>query len=411
MKPGLLFLLLFFFISELLGQDSFGVKGLVLDAVSLKPLPFAQIALLNTTIGTISNEEGRFQLRVEPSGPADSLAVQYLGYRTGKFAVAGLVGGEVRLMLEPLALELAEVEVVGLTAEEVLRRVVNSIPANYGDDSILLTAFIRIQKYVGNRLAEFVEVVVENMKTGYALCSEREEMRRHDNSNLPRLVRGRVQSDTLLLKRLGDAGSMAGCLSCAFSHDLAEFHHHSVLDENLRKDYRLKMTETTGPSGRRIYRITFDQTTADKKLYRGELIIDGVSFALLSATMKPSFQAFDAYEKTKYRRTWYLDGTPGWVAGMPQLERTITWTEYAGRYRLSSIRETQWVTFTQPQTGRQFRLGFKTDLVVTDATSDPASLRNFKGDRTTGTNLRWDQLIRSDDADFWEKFNYLPETE
>ena len=56
------------------------IKGRVIEAKSFKPLPFATVYLNQTTIGTVTNSEGDFQLQNIRSGSYD-LVVSYVGYQ------------------------------------------------------------------------------------------------------------------------------------------------------------------------------------------------------------------------------------------------------------------------------------------------------------------------------------------
>ncbi|HZY79458.1 MAG TPA: carboxypeptidase-like regulatory domain-containing protein [Cyclobacteriaceae bacterium] len=57
------------------------VKGRVIDAKSFKPLPFATVYMNQTTLGTITNDQGDFLLQDIPVGRYD-LVVSYVGYQT-----------------------------------------------------------------------------------------------------------------------------------------------------------------------------------------------------------------------------------------------------------------------------------------------------------------------------------------
>ena len=58
----LLYLTVFPYIS--LGQKT--LVGQVVDPSTLDPLPFVNIGLVNKNIGTVTDEEGYFQLEVDP---------------------------------------------------------------------------------------------------------------------------------------------------------------------------------------------------------------------------------------------------------------------------------------------------------------------------------------------------------
>jgi hypothetical protein len=390
-------------------QNKTDISGLVADAVSGSPLLFAQIVLSNSTIGTVSNEEGQFFLGIPEGHIQDTILISYLGYETARMPVDALAGRNSLIRLKSKEFNLREVEVMALTPEEVIRRAFMRIPENYGRDSILLTAFYRSQKFAGKKLAEFTEAVIEDLKAGYFHQNTMKEIQEaYSHSNFTHLVKGRVVSDTALVNSMGDVGKTAGCLGCIFMKDMVEFSYHTILDEETFRVYSLKMEELGRPEGGRIYHIWFDQSKKNQRGYKGELFIDGTSFAVMKIKRNISFMAFYKYEKDKYRKTYTINNIPGWIAEMPLINETLNYSNRENGWYLSSIRDEQWITFTLPSTGQQVRMGYKNDLVITDVSRDPLQVRNFRGDKNAGLRQRWDQIVGQADEAFWANYNYLP---
>ena len=405
----LLVFLMFVFACFGYTQESSAISGRIIDSVNNSPLPFAQVMIAGSTIGTVSNEEGRFTLHVPGDYSKDSLLISYLGYETARFPVRELIKRDNIIRLKPKEEILKEVEVLALTPEEVLRRAFMRIPENYGRDSILLTAFYRSQKFAGRKLAEYTEAVIDDLKAGYFHQNTMKEIQEaYSKSNFTRLVKGRVVSDTALVNSMGDVGKAAGCLGCTFMQDMVEFSYHTILDEETIRFYSLKMEELGRPEGGRIYHIWFDQTKKNQRGYKGELFIDGNSFAVMRIKRCISYMGYYKYEKEKYRKTYTINGIPGWIADMPLINETLNYSQKENGWCLSSIRDEQWITFTLPSNGQKIRMGYKNDLVVTDVSRDPQLLRNFKGDKKAGINQRWDQLAGRADEAFWMNYNYLP---
>ena len=390
-------------------QDLITITGLVVDAGSNNPLPFAQLTVTGTTLGTSANNDGQFRLVIPESHRTDTLLFGYLGYEPYRQPISQLLNGNVKVRLRPVAIQLAEVEVIGLTPTEVIRRAVERIPENYGTDSVLLTAFIRVQKIVGNRMAEYTEAIVRDLKDGYYLYPRRDQKKKHDRSDLPALVKGRVKSDTNLVNSMGEVGRQAFCLSCPFRLDIAEMYHNTVLDESMFDKYDFKMKETSDAEGRKIYHITYDQKDkVNDMLYQGEIFIAASSFAILKVVYKPSMKAFDTYEKTKYNRPFTIRGTPGWIMEMPMGENVVTYDRRDGKWTLATIRNDYAMVYVNTQNGKKVRYQYKTDLVVTEAERNREVLKAYKGDRNIGAGQRWDQLVGPADEAFWSTYNYLP---
>ncbi|MBE0646581.1 MAG: carboxypeptidase-like regulatory domain-containing protein [Bacteroidales bacterium] len=414
MRTAQLILFFFLFVGFSFSQDLNPINGVVKDASTGSPLPYTQISLAGTSLGTVTNEDGFFRLKMADggypdAGDPDSLLVSFLGYQTEILPVSSFDTGPLEIFLIPVSLNLREVEIIALSPREVLRRAFDSIPVNFGSDTIILTAFIRTQKMVNKKLAEYTEAIVEDMKDGYYPYKPGETDRKHRVSNIPYLYKGRVTSDTNLVNLLGEVGASARCLGCNFVRDIAEFPYETILDDRDRKYYDLKMEELINPDGGKIYRIRFDQNEkTTKTLYQGEILIDSRDFAIMQITYKPSYKAFDAYEKKKFNRTWFLNNQPGWIQEMPLGETTVTYAKRGDFWSLNTIRQQYWVTYIQPQTRQRIGYGYKNEVVVTNITRDPVLIREFQGDKSIGVNQRWDEVVGETDEAFWENFNYLP---
>ncbi|MCX6243647.1 MAG: carboxypeptidase-like regulatory domain-containing protein [Bacteroidetes bacterium] len=401
-----IFLLLF---QPLFGQEPVMITGKVADSATGNPLSFTAISLQHSVLGTTTNEDGIFQINIPSVEENDSLVFYFLGYETRRIAVKKGAAGPLEVLMKPVSLQLSEVEIIGLTPQEVIRRAVANIPSNYGKDSLILTAFIRSQKLINNKLAEYTEAIIGDLKTGYFLYKKGGFSKKHETSNVPHLLKGRVTSDTNLVNAMGDAGRNVGCLGCNFINDIVEFYHNTILDESLFKYYDLRMEEMIPPEGGKIYHISYAQKPAAKeRLWKGELFIDAGSFAVMKITQKPSMNAYEAYEKTKYNRSFTILSKPGWIEEMPFIQQTIVYSRRDSTWYLNSIRTENWLTFTQFQSGQKIKISYKNDVVVTDATRDPAKVRSFEGDKIMGTAQRWDQIIGPPDPSFWAHFNFLP---
>jgi len=409
MRRLLLIILVLSFPALIVAQEKISMKGKVSDASTKQSLPFAQISLAGTTLGTVTNDDGLFRLMMPDAGKADTLMVSFLGYRMGKIPVTSFDSGIMEIFLEPVSFDLREVEVIALTPLEVLRRAFDSIPSNYGMDSVILTAFIRTQKTVNNKLAEYTEAIVENLKTGYSYYKPAKSGTRHQASNIPFLYKGRVTSDTNLVNLLGEVGASARCLGCNFVHDIAEFPYGTLLDTRDQKHYIFHMDELVNPEGGKIYRIRFDQSDeTNKMLHQGEILVGSRDFAILQVTYKPSFKAYETYEKNKFKRTWYLNNQPGWIQEMPLGETIISYARRGDFWALSTIRNRYWVTYIQPEERLRIKYGYVNEVVVTGVIRDPEIIREFRGDKSIGVNQRWDEVVGETDETFWENFNYLP---
>ncbi|MCI1187138.1 carboxypeptidase-like regulatory domain-containing protein [Hymenobacter sp. DH14] len=82
------------------------LNGKILDAATGQPVPYASVAVLNTTAGTTSNAEGEFELKASLPG---RLVISELGHRRDTVAVAAATATPLLVRLQPAAVALPEV--------------------------------------------------------------------------------------------------------------------------------------------------------------------------------------------------------------------------------------------------------------------------------------------------------------
>ncbi len=114
------FLLGVFALSSARGEVT--LRGRVYDAETGAVLPAANIQILGKMRGTISNNEGEFQLKAEL--PLQ-LRVSYIGYLSEIISIDEPFSGEMKIFLEPTVLVLQEVVVSGENpADQIMRKVI-----------------------------------------------------------------------------------------------------------------------------------------------------------------------------------------------------------------------------------------------------------------------------------------------
>lgn len=125
MQKQLLFLVAIVFSLSIQAQDK--LKGQIIDSESKKPLSAAHILNLNSVVGTITNENGLFDLVAQAN---DTVLVSYLGYASIKLKVTNdlLKGNEVLISLEEKPEEVKEVVIKSTKLIGVLEVDIKQVP-------------------------------------------------------------------------------------------------------------------------------------------------------------------------------------------------------------------------------------------------------------------------------------------
>lgn len=98
-------IIILFLTSNLYGQ-SFKVSNTIVDSRSNEKLPFANIMLVNYSIGITSDAEGRFELILPDSLSNESIRVSYIGYETLTLSISeAIIAEEINLIPKSISLE------------------------------------------------------------------------------------------------------------------------------------------------------------------------------------------------------------------------------------------------------------------------------------------------------------------
>ena len=126
------------------------VAGRVLSADSRQPLTEAQVQVVGTQRGVLSNTAGRFLL-LNLSGNEVTLRVTLIGYRTLERTVS--VGDmDLTLLMEPTALELDQIVVTGTPGAQRIRSLGNAVGTVEAGQITEISAPSNIQELIGARV-------------------------------------------------------------------------------------------------------------------------------------------------------------------------------------------------------------------------------------------------------------------
>lgn len=132
-RIGLLFLILLSMVSvESLGQRKPTVSGTVTDSITGDPLPYVTVAWMKSLAGTITNDEGRFEIHRPDNAEDEAILITLLGYRKQVVNIDE-TGQSLQVRLVPASIELAEVQVNPLPPSHYIRLAMRALRNNYPD--------------------------------------------------------------------------------------------------------------------------------------------------------------------------------------------------------------------------------------------------------------------------------------
>ncbi|NOY49609.1 MAG: carboxypeptidase-like regulatory domain-containing protein [Chlorobi bacterium] len=120
------------------------IHGYVLDNMSKSALPYANIYIINSSVGTISNETGYYAIDITNFDDDDSIRFQYIGYKTIVLGINELKSSPTVYLNEDIT-NLRETLIFGDApdAEYIVKQIIRNKDSNYRNTCSKKTSFIR----------------------------------------------------------------------------------------------------------------------------------------------------------------------------------------------------------------------------------------------------------------------------
>jgi len=108
----LLFVLLFPFSAFVTMANGQMLEGVVVDAKTNEPLPFSNVGVLNKDNGTVTNEDGRFNIDISKLSSNDTIRISYIGYEASDIWGSSLDSkNRIKIRLNPIDIQIPEVQI------------------------------------------------------------------------------------------------------------------------------------------------------------------------------------------------------------------------------------------------------------------------------------------------------------
>jgi hypothetical protein len=147
-------------------QEMFiSISGKLIDNKSKESIPYASIYIKGKSIGTTSNNEGRFLFHVPSMFNQDTLIISVIGYNQFKSRVSQMTEKENVIELKHSTTLLNEVTVRAskreLTGKEIVKKAVAKIPENYPMKAFAIEGFFRDLQIENDKPVELLEAALK----------------------------------------------------------------------------------------------------------------------------------------------------------------------------------------------------------------------------------------------------------
>jgi len=247
------------------------LKGRVVDKRSGKPLPFATIALSETRLGSISNQEGEFSFKIPLDLPDPMMVISYMGYRSLVLPVTYPVEEELEIRLEKELVPLQEVIIRFVDPVKLLHEAIQRIPENYLDEHSTMSAFYRESVKRNEHCMVYSEAVLDVAKGPYASLTASD----HISIVKRRKISDVTAEDTVLIK-------LRSGIQTSLSLDVIK-NRPDFLEDDFQSRYNLEFSDMMTYGDRLVYVISFEQKREiSDLLFKGQVYLDQETMAVLA---------------------------------------------------------------------------------------------------------------------------------
>ena len=149
------------------------IEGVLLEKGNGTPIPFANIFIKGTSLGTTSNDEGKFTLYVQSSDNNNEVVFSCIGYASKSIKIKDFTLGQiVTIYLDPVIYSLQEVTIhaskkKSLSADQIVANAIKNINNNYTTAPTFLHGFYRQTHLEDKTYTKLIEAAVTVYDPGY----------------------------------------------------------------------------------------------------------------------------------------------------------------------------------------------------------------------------------------------------
>lgn len=397
---GCLLLCMFGSFTPLAAQDAavndLTITGVVRNKENRKRLENVNISVIGTNIGTVTNQDGTFSLKVSTTEGFRGVEFSHIGYLNTHLSLEELEKpDELTIWMIPAPNLLSEIVVYGNNPRIIVEEAIRKIPVNYAATDNMLTAFYRETVQKRRRYIGVSEAVMNVYKTAY---DERDVNRDRVQLLKGRRLMSQKLSDTLAVKVVGGP-------NLSLYLDVVKNGDALLSPDNLNY-YDFRMEDPVNLDNRMQYVVSFrPRVSLMYALFIGKLYID---YERLSFT-RAEFE-LDMANKVKAVEV-ILHKKPVGLRFRPQeVSYLVTYKQQGDRTYLNYIRNI--IRFKCDWQKRLFSSTYTafSEMVLTDRDDNPQtgiSGRNaFKQKQ-----VFYDLVDEYWNEDFWKNYNIIEPTE
>jgi hypothetical protein len=388
-RPQILFFLMAFAPMASAQSTYVSITGKLKDAKTGDKIAHATITVPGTNIGTVSNSEGAFILKVNKSLNAEYFEVSHLSYATTRFRISEATEKDKTYYLEVRPVQLREVTIVPKDADAIVMTALGNIKKNYSNVPNMMTGFYREAIRQRGGYITLSEAVVDIYKASYTGFKNDlvKIFKGHRGSNVEK-------ADTLSVKLQGGPDVM-------LLLDIVRNPEISIGLDDVN-NYNFRFETIVNIDDKPNYVISFTPfLILTSPLYYGKLYISQETMAITRAEFSLDLSDIDKASGIFIKRK------PGGLAFVPiSTNYLVTYKQQNGKYYLNYVRADLKFKCDWKKQHYKNTYTLMSELAITDRWEQP--IVEFTREEIFRSWMVFDEKVENfADPEFWGESNII----
>ena len=366
-------------------------SGRVLDADTKKPVVFVNVYLAGSSLGTVTNAEGEFVLKIPYSELNNKVGFSYLGYQNYEIPVSELSEENNVIRLTPSVVDIQATTIRSTDPMQLITMAMNNVRFNYAAQPERFVGFYRETVKENRNYVMVAEAVLDVYKASY---------RNDFDFDRVAIFKGRKSGEVTKMDTINF--KLQGGPKTSFILDLVK-NPGGILSDDYIEFYDFKFAGIASIDDRNNYVIEFDQKDGvDLSLYKGKIYIDAGNMAFSRFEFALSDKKIETANNELVRKK-PMDMRVNVISAIYMVNYRITnqkW--YLNHVRSELIFETIWKK-------KRFNATYVTalEMAVTDRDSLDVTRSRYRRVQTTTGDILADKVSYFRDDNFWGDYNYI----
>lgn len=366
------------------------IKGAVTDMKNEESVPFCNIAIVGKAIGTMSNLDGNFTIKIPEENFNDTLRFSCLGFLVQDWPIVTINTDEkIEIQLDKRIYTLKTINVVHYDVSEILTNFYNNISVNYENKYTLLTTFYREIVQENSAYTDISEAVLKVVKAPYSNVVK---------DDLVKFIKGRKSSNTQPYDEI--RFRLKGGPYYITKLDVVK-NNESFINPEFRHLYVYEYEKKTLIDGRETYIISFLPISNLRDiLYEGYLYIDCQSWALSRIEFSYTRQGL------KEARRLMIEKEPKEYKAIPtELTYTVQYKLVDNKWYLLGARSLMQIKLNNRE--KKQKTKFKSISEMQTTNIEKGDFQRFSRSEIFKPSEFFTEKIVDYDKDFWDDYNII----